>query len=102
MDIPCRKSHVQDYECQVIKKKYGDLKGIAFDVCLGKELFYLWDLGIRTTGCCCGKHVNDKLGLSYIGVVDEDIQKMKDLGYEVRPNSCRPDAEDSFIPKTIL
>ena len=31
-----------------------------------------------------------------------DIQKMKDLGYKVLYNECRPNDEDSFIPKTIL
>lgn len=27
---------------------------------------------------------------------------MKDMGYIVQPNECRPGDEDSFIPKTRL
>ena len=37
------------------------------------------------------------------GMIDfEDIPKMKALGYKVQFNSCRPNDEDSFIPKTVL
>ena len=34
--------------------------------------------------------------------ISSDIQKMKDLGYEVYYNKCRPNDEDSFIPKTVM
>lgn len=94
--IECRKSMVQEYQCQVVHN------GIAFDACLSKELFFLWDQGITTTGCCCGKHSNDPIGFGFIGVIPEDIQKMKELGYVVRLNPMRPEDDDSFYPKTKL
>lgn len=71
---------------------------IAVDKCLLTEVVSLWEKGIKTTGCCCG---HDK-GKPFIGVRPEYIQKMKDLGYQVQENDCRPGDEDSFIPKTIF
>lgn len=96
--MKCRKSNIQLYECQVIHA------GISFDACMAKELFYLWDQGIKTTGCCCGQHVNQHgpNNFSYIGVVEKDISKMKKLGYEVRVNEMDFSREDAFIPKTFL
>ena len=75
------------------------IKCVAIDKCLLPEILQLWEQGIKTTGCCCG-HGNFKM--AYIGVKFEDIQKMKDLGYEVYFNHLRPKDEDSFIPKTEL
>lgn len=72
---------------------------VAVDKCLLPEVLYLWESGIKTTGCCCG-HGRDEL--AYIGVCDEHIQKMKDMGYRVHYNKCRPNDEDSFTPKSIL
>ena len=71
---------------------------IQVDECLANEIEELWNKGIKTTGCCCGHGV----AAPYIGVTEENIQRMKDLGYEVQFNSCRPEAEDSFVPKTEL
>jgi len=94
--MECRGSGGQTYECEVVHK------GISFDACLAKELFYLWDRGITTTGSCCGKHANVKEGMSFIGVIEKDIPKMKTLGYVVRENEMDKSREDGFIPKTIL
>lgn len=71
---------------------------VCIDKCLLPEILKLWEMGIKTTGCCCG-HGKDK---PFISIDFDDIQKMKDLGYEVFHNECRPDDEDSFVPKTIL
>lgn len=71
---------------------------VSIDKCLLPEILKLWEIGIKTTGCCCG---HGKKG-AFIGVDFDDIQKMKDLGYEVYHNECRPNDEDSFIPKTIF
>lgn len=71
----------------------------AVDKCLLPEIVQLWEMGIKTTGCCCG-HGNQ--GLAFIGVMSEYIPRMKELGYKVQFNSCRPDDEDSFRPKTEL
>ena len=75
-------------------------ESICVDKCLAEEVQWLWRWGIKTTGCCCGHNV--KTDQSYIGVVDEDIERMKEMGYEVRPNEMRPGDEDSFVPKTVL
>lgn len=72
-------------------------KNISIDPCLINEVKSLWSKGIRTTGCCCG---HGKKHIGYIGVVEEDIPKMKKLGYEKRINELDLNREDSFIPKT--
>ena len=77
-------------------------KEVEFDACLAKELFSLWDKGIRTTGCCCGMHANSKANSGYIGVLESDINRMKMLGYMVKYNKMRPEAEDSFYLKTFV
>lgn len=68
---------------------------ICVDTCLKDEILYLWSLGISTTGCCCG---HNKIS-GYIGVINEDIEKMKELGYKVHYNKFRTNDEDSFDPK---
>ena len=73
-------------------------KCVAIDKCLLPEIISLWEMGIKTTGCCCGHGRHE----AYIGVEFDDIQKMKDLGYKVHHNSLRPNDEDSFVPKTKL
>ena len=100
--FPCRESELQKYDCQVcVRPKWkSSHKWISVDKCLIDELFYLWDLGIITTGCCCGNHKGDKKRDGYIGVEDRFIPKMKELEYKVHYNKCRPKDEDSFIPKT--
>lgn len=76
-----------------------EFKYVAVDKCLIKEIIDLWEQGIHTTGCCCG---HGDINKAFIGVIFEDIPKMKALGYNVLFNSCRPNDEDSFIPKTVL
>lgn len=70
---------------------------ICVDACLENEILNLWNLGIETTGCCCGH--NEMNG--FIGVSDKYIDIMKKIGYEVAYNPCRPGDEDSFYPKTV-
>jgi len=103
MKYPCRKSKVQEYQCQVCAKPpwESSRKLIGFDKCLTDELLYLWDKGIITTGCCCGNHKGDIPGHSYIGVSEEFIHLMKKLGYKVRINLGDKTREDSFIPKSL-
>lgn len=79
-----------------VRKKY---KYINIDKCLIHEIIDLWEKGIKTTGCCCGHGDSNK---AYIGVETTSILKMKQLGYTIHYNSCRPKDEDSFIPKTVL
>lgn len=69
-------------------------RGICLDACVADEVIKLWELGITTTGCCCG---HNKLP-AYIGVIDADIVRMKELGFIAQPNPNRA-GEDSFYPK---
>jgi len=53
-------------------------KTVDIDGCILEEVENLWALGIQTVESCCGH--NREQG--YISVVDKDIEKMKQLGYE--------------------
>ncbi len=68
--------------------------GYCLDKCIAEEVMILWQLGITTTGCCCG-HGKP---IAFIGVDDADIPRMKAWGYQVHLNSTRPGNEDSFAP----
>lgn len=70
---------------------------ICVDTCLKSEILDLWSKGISTTGCCCGHNYLPP----YIGVIDSDINKMLNMGYEVQPNHLYPERRDGFKPKTI-
>lgn len=74
------------------------LKCVAIDKCLLPEIIQLWEMGIKTTGCCCG---HGKLE-PFISVREECINEMKLLGYEVQCNPHNLKGEDSFYPKTKL
>ncbi len=69
---------------------------VGIDRCLYDEILSLWEMGITTTGHCCGHNKQE----GYIGVAWHDICKMKDMGYETAYNIVRPNDEDSFIPKS--
>lgn len=109
-DINCQQVHIQSYDCSYhiylpwqCKVLWDDIEDkapavVSIDKCLLPEILSLWEVGIKTTGCCCGHGI----AAPYIGVTEDNIQRMKDLGYEVQFNSCRPEAEDSFVPKTEL
>ncbi len=70
---------------------------ISVDKCIEREVKHLWSFGITTTASCCGHNKADP----FISVIEADIPKMKALGYEVQYNNCRPNAQDSFKPKSI-
>ena len=107
--MKCRKSTTAGYECNVfikppfiVKDICGEVKEkqlVSFDACLAKELFWLWDQGIKTIGSCCGKHIDCKIG-GFIQVAEEHIIKMKELGYEEDKNYKYKPC-NSFIPKSI-
>ena len=72
---------------------------VTVDACLSEEIESLWEHGIHTTGCCCGHGK----ALGYIGVIEEDIPKMRELGYTQYIHnylSGGSSRKDSFIPKT--
>jgi len=95
----CKNIEIGSYKNQVTMKapNWSLHEFICVDRCLLNEIKYLWNIGIITTGCCCG---HNKLQ-GYIGVEFKFIPKMKELGYKVAYNFCRPNDEDSFKPKSI-
>jgi len=70
-------------------------KMVCIDKCLLPEILFLWERGIKTTGCCCG---HDLLP-PYIGVKEEYYDKMLELEYKHRDTPPELD-QMSFIPKT--
>lgn len=96
LEIPAPK-HLIEWAEKVNFSLGGDKKTVCVDRCLVDEIKYLWSLGITTTGCCCGHNKVE----SYIGVEEKDIPRMKQLGYNVQFNPCRPNDDDSFTPKSI-
>ena len=72
---------------------------VVVDECLSEEIKWLWENGIRTTGCCCG-HGCD---LGFIQVDKQDVEKMEKLGYQQYlyvDTLNGADRLDAFIPKT--
>lgn len=70
------------------------VNGYCLDRCIAEEVMILWQLGITTTGCCCGHGKAPP----FIGVYLADTDRMKAMGYLVIPNNCRPGDDDSFMP----
>lgn len=86
--------HMQQYR----KQRNLDPRLLSIDSCLVKEIEHLWSEGITTTGCCCGHNQ----AAPYIGVIEEDIPKMRALGYLVFPIEADLDRTDNFHPKSRL
>ena len=90
--------HMQDYKEHRIEAGFSDK--ICVDACLEKEIKELWNQGIMTTGCCCGHNKSTP----YIGVFQQDIKKMVDMGYIITVNFAGTHnihRMDSFFPKSI-
>ncbi len=85
-------------KCMIGRAEGSSNSKICLDKCIAEEVQYLWSLGIRTTGCCCGHNIQG----GYIGVIEEDIEFMKKLGYKVYFNKNDPNDERNFIPKMEL
>lgn len=96
----CQNIDIGTYSNQVVLNapEWSSKTTICIDACLKDEILYLWSIGIKTTGCCCGHNKVEP----FIGVYSEDIDRMKRLGYLVHYNPCNPSSEDSFYPKTII
>lgn len=99
----CKNIEIQSYDRQTSMKMptWRRKDGwVCIDTCLVQEIAELWQLWIKTTWCCCWHNRKDWVPW-FIGVIDQDIQKMKDLWYKVQENPCRPWDEDSFFTKTV-
>jgi hypothetical protein len=72
-------------------------KTVCIDACLVPEIKHLWNMGIRTQGCCCGHNEIDP----HILVHKDDIEKMKNLGYTHWANPMDRDRKDGFYAKSV-
>lgn len=72
-------------------REYTTRPPIMVDDCLAEEIQELWSHNITTTWSCCG---HNKV-LPAIGVIDEDIPKMLELGYKKTFNN------NVFLPKSV-
>jgi hypothetical protein len=50
---------------------------VMIDKCVVPEIEYLWSLGIRTYGCCCGHGKQ----VAMVNVHPDDAQKMLEMDY---------------------
>ncbi len=80
------------YHMDKVNGKENRPHSICIDNCILQEIIELWDENITTTGCCCG---HNKLE-PYIGVIDNDIDKMINMGYTIQFNPMRPEDNDTF------
>lgn len=67
---------------------------VSIDRCLVPEVRKLWGQGVSTRGSCCGH--NKKPG--YIAVAEEDVPKMKRLGYKSYPH---PNQDCFFYAESV-
>lgn len=79
------------------RKEGSESDTICIDTCIVQEIKDLWAKGIRTTGCCCGHNIH----IGFVGVIQEDIPKMLELGYVPQFNPMRPGGNDQFTLKTV-
>ena len=94
-------SYDNQIELQRPKCMIGRIEGthsniICIDKCIAEEIQYLWNCGVRTTGCCCGHNIQE----GYIGVIEKDIEFVKKSGYRVKINKQRLGDESNFVPKS--
>ena len=61
------------YSEEVRKSK----KTIGIDRCVLKEIQYLWSIGIRTYGSCCGHGIK----VAMVNVHTDDMQRMIQMDY---------------------
>ena len=73
-------------------------KLVAVDKCLLPEILQLWEMDIKTTGCCCG---HDKLK-PFISVKKEFVKQMEEMGYKHQKNKYSLKDNTHFYPKTEL
>ena len=74
----CVDVEIGSYDNQIKIIPFWKKKSICIDKCLKDEIIYLWDQGIKTTGCCCGHNkVKPMINVNY-----KSEERMLKLGYE--------------------
>lgn len=88
-------SYIQEYECNK------QVKGHNFcaDKCLHDEIIWLNNMGIKTYGCCCGKHINCENNLAFINIGIESLKAAHLSGYKYYINKF---GAICLIPKTQI
>ncbi len=104
----CIDVKIGSYDNQLVLQRPLRMKGrtegtsspftICIDKCIAEEIEYLWSCDIRTTGCCCGHNIKE----GYIGVIEDDIEIMKKLGYKVQINKQDLSDEKNFIVRSQI
>lgn len=74
----CVNIEVGSYDNQVSMRCWWNDSIIDVDDCIWKEIHFLWDNKIQTTGCCCGHNKVTPM----INVIQPDHNKMISLGYK--------------------
>ena len=87
-------SYVQEYECAKIVEGYS----FCADKCLHDEIIWLNKIGIKTYGCCCGRHVNCEED-AFINIGEEHLCRAIGLGYKYCVNKFRAIC---LSPKTCI
>ena len=59
-----------------------EMVGISLDKCIADTVRAVWAAGVRTVCSCCG-HGNK--GAAFVCVVEDDADKMRDMGYREIP-----------------
>ena len=70
-------------------------KEVWIDRCIIEEIKTLWRLDIKTIASCCGHNITAGVVL----VDDNDIEKMKELGYKHWSNPTDTERKDGFFIK---
>ena len=97
----CAHSKIGEYKCYV-PIRFSAQSGhcdICVDTCLQDEVFNLIrKRGVTTIACCCGH--GRKQG--FIQVIEQDVEDMLMLGYEMLPVDENGNGKWCFKPKTYL
>ena len=68
-----------DNQILVIDSPKWSIKSLSIDTCIIDEILFLWKMGVKTTGCCCG---HNKAG-SYITIRGEyHLTMIDELEYD--------------------
>ena len=95
----CKSKDFGENQVEVIAPDWSNKKTILIDKCILEEIIELWSVGVKTKHCCCG-HNNLYIDANVI-VDEEDINKMKDLGYENKFNIHQPNKKNYFYLKSV-
>ena len=91
----CKNVEIQTYTNQVVMHSpFNNWEVVGIDKCLSGEIGELWQLGVETTGCCCGHNKVRPM----INVKPEYHNKMIKLGYKHWVNEFDVDC---YEPKSI-